>query len=60
MGFVAFYVLMTVVCLFIAWTQDRPGLLIGALVMGGFLVINIKWLRDLNRDLARTRAARDL
>lgn len=59
-GFVAFYAGMAVLCLVLAWAQGRPGLLIGALVMGGFLVINIKWLRDLNRDLARTRAARDL
>jgi len=59
-GFIAFYSLMAVVCLVLALTRDQPGLLIGALFMAGFLVINVKWLRDINRDLARTRAARDL
>jgi len=59
-GFIAFYSLMAVVCLVLAWARDQPGLLIGALFMAGFLVINVKWLRDINRDLARTRAARDL
>jgi predicted MFS family arabinose efflux permease len=59
-GFITFYSLMAVVCLVLAWTRDQPGLLIGALFMAGFLVINVKWLRDINRDLTRTRAARDL
>jgi hypothetical protein len=59
-GFVAFHVMMTALCLVLAWTRDQPGLLVGAVVMGGFLAINLKWLRDLNRDLARTRAAHDL
>ena len=59
-GFIAFHSLLTVTCLVLSRTRDQPALLVGALVMGGFLVINIKWLRDINRDLARTRAARGL
>jgi hypothetical protein len=59
-GFIIFYAVLAVLCLVFAWTDDRPGLLVGALLMGVFLVINVKWLRDINRDLARTRAARDL
>ena len=59
-GFVVFYATLGIVCVVLALTDDRPGLFVGALVMGGFLAINLKWLRDLDRDLARTRAAREL
>jgi len=59
-GFVMFYASLGVACLVLALTDDRPGLLVGAALMGGFLVINVKWLRDIQRDLARTRAAREL
>jgi hypothetical protein len=59
-GFVIFYTSLAVACLVLAVTDDRPGLLFGAVLMGGFLVVNLKWLRDIRNDLARTRAARDL
>ena len=56
-GFIVFYSVLAVICVVFAWIDDRPGLLVGALLMGAFLVINVKWLRDLRRDLERTRAA---
>ena len=56
-GFIVFYATLAIVCVVLALTDDRPGLLVGALVMGAFLAINLKWLRDLKLDLARTRAA---
>ena len=59
-GFIIFYAARVVLCLVFAWTDDRPGLLLGALLMGVFLVINLKWLRDIRRDLARTRAVSDM
>lgn len=59
-GFIIFYAVLVVLCLVFAWTDDRPGLLVGALLMGVFLGINLKWLRDIKRDLVRTRAASDM
>ena len=59
-GFIIFYAGLVLLCLVFAWTDDRPGLLVGALLMGVFLAINLKWLRDIRRDLARTRAASDM
>ena len=58
-GFIVFYATLAIVCLVLALTDDRPGLFVGAVVMGAFLAINLKWLRDLQNDLARTRAAAD-
>ena len=59
-GFIIFYSVLAVICVVFAFADDRPGLLVGALLMGVFLVINLKWLRDIKGDLARTRAAREL
>jgi hypothetical protein len=58
-GFVVFYATLGIVCVILALTDDRPGLLVGAVIMGAFLAVNLKWLRDLKVDLARTRAAGD-
>jgi hypothetical protein len=56
-GFIVFYAALALICVVFAFADNRPGLLIGALLMGVFLVINLKWLRDIKRDLARTREA---
>jgi len=59
-GFIVFYAALALICVVFAFADNRPGLLVGALVMGVFLAINLKWLRDIRRDLARTRSAGDL
>lgn len=56
-GFVVFYATLAIVCVILGITDERPGLFIGAIVMGAFLAINLKWLRDIKDDLARTRSA---
>jgi hypothetical protein len=56
-GFVLFYATLGLLCLVLAFIQDRPGLYVGAAIMGGFLAINLRWLGGLKEDLARTRAA---